>query len=128
MPDPTSPGPPRFRWRSFVHAGRGIADLLRTQPNARVHLAATLAVLALGGWLGIDREDWGLLIPAIGLVWIAEALNTALEHLADAVHPARDERIRRSKDAAAAGVLIAAIAAAAIGWAVLGPPLLARIR
>jgi len=115
------------RAKSFVAAARGLASLVATEPNARIHLLATLAVVALGLWLGIGSADWRWIGLAIALVWIAEAMNTALEALADAVHPERDARVGRAKDLAAGAVLVAAIAAAAIGFSVLGPPLLARL-
>jgi diacylglycerol kinase (ATP) len=64
---------------------------------------------------------------AIALVWVAEAFNSALEALADAVHPNRDPRVGRSKDLAAGAVLVAAIASAVIGALVFGPRLVARL-
>jgi diacylglycerol kinase (ATP) len=60
---------------------------------------------------------------AIILVWSAEAFNTALEELADALHPERDPGIGRAKDVAAAAVLIAALGAAVIGMLVFVPHL-----
>ena len=112
------------RARSFCHAFRGIAVLLAGQHNARLHLAATVLVVGLAAWLRVSRGEWGLLAGAIGLVWMAEALNTAVEELADAVHPDQHPGIGRAKDVAAAGVLLAAFAAAAIGILILGPRLL----
>jgi diacylglycerol kinase (ATP) len=117
----------RSRAASFAAAFRGLATRLANEPNARIHLVATLAVVGLGLWLGIGSGDWRWIGLAIAGVWIAEAFNTALEALADAVHPERDARVGRAKDVAAAAVLVAALAAAAIGLSVLGPPLLARL-
>jgi diacylglycerol kinase (ATP) len=54
-------------------------------------------------------------------------MNSALEALADAVHPARDPRVGRAKDLAAGAVLIAAIASAVIGALLFGPRLFARL-
>lgn len=101
--------------------------MLRGEPNARIHAAATVAVVVLALWLGIDRSGWAWLVLAIGMVWAAESFNSALEGLADAVAPERNPAIGRAKDIAAGGVLCAALAAAAIGLLVLGPPLLARL-
>jgi diacylglycerol kinase (ATP) len=117
----------RSRAASFAAAFRGLAALLASEPNARIHLLATLAVVGLGLWLGIGSGDWRWIGLAIAGVWIVEAFNTALEALADAVHPERDARVGRAKDVAAGAVLVAAIAAALIGLSVLGPPLLARL-
>lgn len=113
---------------SFPHAWRGFAFLLRSQANARIHLLATLAAGGAGLVLGIGRDDWLWIALAVVLVWSAEALNTALEQLADAVHPERHPGIGRAKDLAAAAVLIAAVGAAVIGVLVFGPHLLAAWR
>jgi len=115
------------RLRSFGHAFRGVGFLLRSEPNAWIHALATLAVCALALALGLGLESWRWLLAAIAAVWAAEALNSALEALADAVHPAPHAGIGRAKDLGAAAVLIVALGAAAVGLLVLGPPLLARL-
>ncbi|HEV2866283.1 MAG TPA: diacylglycerol kinase family protein, partial [Allosphingosinicella sp.] len=69
------------RWRCFVHAFEGLLFLQRNEPNARVHLAATVAVITVAASLRVSVGDWRWLILAIALVWAAEALNTALEQL-----------------------------------------------
>ena len=109
------------RLKSFVYALHGLDHLVRTQPNARVHLLATGLVCGAGMYCGLGRAEWLWLIVAMVLVWSAEAFNTALEQLADAVHPERHPGIGRAKDAAAAAVLIAALGAAIIGVLVFLP-------
>ena len=115
------------RLHSFRYALRGIASMLRQEPNAQIHLLATVAVIVLGVVLAIPRESWCWLIVAMALVWCAEAANTALERLADATRPEPQPLVGQAKDVAAGGVLIAAVAATAIGLLVLGRPLLALI-
>jgi len=73
------------RLRSFRYALRGIAVMLRSQANARIHAIATLLVLGFAGALGVGRNEWLALVLAITAVWSAEALNTAFEALCDAV-------------------------------------------
>jgi diacylglycerol kinase len=109
------------RVKSFVHAFRGLAHLVRSQPNARIHLLATVLICAAGTHVGLGRTEWLWIVLAVVLVWSAEAFNTALEHLADALHPERHPRIGLAKDMAAAAVLIAAVGAAAIGVLVFWP-------
>ena len=109
--------------RSFVYALQGLVFMLRSQPNAWVHLLATLGVCGAGLYFGLSREEWLWICVAIVLVWSAEALNTALEQLADAVHPQRHPGIGRAKDLAAGAVLVAAIGAAVIGGVVFWPHL-----
>ena len=127
-----TPEPPsgfwRARWKSFACAARGIALLLRTQMNVRIHLLATILAVAAGFAFRIARGEWALLAIAIAIVWIAEAANTAIEFLADRITRERDETIRRAKDIAAGAVLLATITAAVIGILILGPHACALLR
>ena len=109
------------RARSFRHAFRGIGVLIRTQHNAWIHLVATAGVIALGVYAGLAAIEWCVIVVAIALVWIAEALNTGIEFLADEVTLEQRERIGRAKDAGAAAVLLAAIAAVVLGALVFLP-------
>jgi diacylglycerol kinase len=117
-------GPGSFlaaRLRSFGYALVGLAFMLRTQGNAKVHLVATLVVAGAGLWFRLDRGEWLWLVAALALVWMSEATNTAIEHLCDVVSPGHRESVRRAKDVAAGSVLVAAVAAAAVGVAVFWP-------
>jgi diacylglycerol kinase len=111
------------RLKSFVYALHGVACLVRTQPNARLHLLATVLVCMVGVYFGLSRAEWLWVTVAISLVWSAEAFNTALEQLADALHPQQHPGIGRAKDVAAAAVLIVALGAAVIGMLVFVPHL-----
>ncbi|HEX4140231.1 MAG TPA: diacylglycerol kinase family protein [Candidatus Methylacidiphilales bacterium] len=115
----------RERASSFRHAIRGIVLVIRTQHNAWIHLVATLAVIVAGKLLNVSRGEWLALVFAIGFVWTAEALNTALEFLADEISLERRERLGLAKDAGAGGVLLASITAATIGLIVFVPHVLA---
>lgn len=123
-------GPERFsaaaRVRSFGDALRGVAVLLATQHNARIHAAATLAVLAMGLWLGCTRVEWAVLVLAIALVWLAEGMNTGLEALGDVASGEPHPLVGRAKDVAAGAVLLASIGAAAAGLLIFVPKLLDR--
>ncbi len=109
------------RIRSFAFALAGLGTLLRSQPNARIHGTATLAVVGCGIWLDVTPGEWCWLVLAMMAVWISEALNTALEFLADAVCPELNPQVKHAKDVAAGAVLIAALGAVVIGILVLGP-------
>lgn len=100
---------------SFACAFRGIAALLKSEVHARFHLVATVAAIALGRWFEITAGEWIALILAIGLVWTAEALNTAIEYVADLAHPNEHPEVKKLKDLAAAAVLFASIAALLVG-------------
>ena len=111
--------------RAFGFAGRGLKFVFQ-EPNALVHAVATIAAISLGFWLEISRLEWCAVVIVIGLVWIAEAANTAIEHLTDLVSPENHPLAGRAKDSAAAAVLVAAIISVVIGILVFGPKLAAR--
>ncbi|MFO7625734.1 MAG: diacylglycerol kinase family protein [Candidatus Fermentibacteraceae bacterium] len=111
---------------SFGHAFRGLRLLLKTQRNARVHTAVLIVVVAAGFAVGLSSLEWALVVLASALVFSAEAINTALEKLADRVSPEKHPLVRDAKDAAAAAVLISAIGAAVLGALVFIPALLRR--
>ena len=123
-PRPANP-PTRGRLiRSFGYAIRGVVMMVKMQVNARIHLAATLLAVGLGFLLGLNRSEWCAVVAAIGLVWTAEGVNTALEALTDLVSPNEHPLAGRAKDVAAGAVLCAAIAAAIIGLIVFLPKLI----
>ena len=106
---------------SFRHAWRGVGLVILSQHNAWIHLLATVLVLVAGLLTVLSRLEWCALVLAIGLVWTAEALNTALEFLSDEVSAEKRELIGKAKDAGAGGVLLASITAAVIGLIVFVP-------
>lgn len=114
----------RRRLQSFVFAFQGAKALIRTQHNAWIHSGATVLV-AIGGMIfRVSLAEWGLLLFAVTLVWMAEALNTAIEFLADEVSEEKRERIGKAKDIGAFAVLVGAIGSVLIGCIVFLPYLL----
>lgn len=97
--------------------------MIRGQCHARLHLAATVIVVALGFSLRVTGGEWCALVLAMGIVWTAEAMNSAIETLADRITTDRDERVGRAKDLAAGAVLLAAISAAVAGVCIFAPRL-----
>jgi len=111
------------RARSFTHAFRGIGTVVATQHNAWIHLLATVCAVALGFYCGLSEVEWCVIVLAIALVWITEAVNTAIEFLADEVTRERREGIGRAKDVGAGAVLLAAMASVILGALVFFPHL-----
>jgi diacylglycerol kinase (ATP) len=109
------------RLQSFRHAIRGIALMLKSQHNAWIHAVASVAVLVVGACFGISAGQWCWLVIAIMAVWTAEALNTALEFLADVAFPEFHPMVEKAKDVGAGAVLISAVGSTAIALLVLGP-------
>lgn len=103
------------RCRSIGHAAHGLALLVRGEVHGRLHLVATLLAVLAGVAVRLRFAEWRWIILACALVWSAEAFNTALERLCDRVCAAPDPAIGAAKDLAAGAVLVAALAALAIG-------------
>jgi diacylglycerol kinase len=110
------------RLRSFRYAGRGLARLA-AEPNARIHALAAFLAIALGACLPLSRMEWALVALTIALVFAAEAVNTALESLADAAVPQQHPLVGTAKDLGAAAVLLAALGAVAVAACVFVPHL-----
>ncbi len=106
--------------RSFRFASEGIVALFRYENNAKVHLLAAVAVVAVGYWLKLNRIEWAILLTQIGLVWTAEGVNTAIEKLCDVVSPGLHPQIKAVKDIASGAVMLTALTAAVVGLVVLG--------
>jgi diacylglycerol kinase len=115
------------RAKSFQHAFRGLWFVIRTQRNAWIHAVVSIFVLVLGLWLGLAPRDWAVIVLAIGLVWTAEFINTALEAVVDLACSERNALAKAGKDVGAAAVLIAAVSSVLIGLLILGPPLWDKI-
>jgi diacylglycerol kinase (ATP) len=101
--------------------------MVQTQHNAWIHSAITGAVIVTAAVVGLTGLEWVALVLAIVGVWSAEALNTAIEFLADAVSPDHHPLIGRAKDVAAGGVLVVALGASVVGLVVLGPHLFVAV-
>jgi|WetSurMetagenome_2_1015567.scaffolds.fasta_scaffold125652_2 diacylglycerol kinase (ATP) len=118
----------KARMRSFANAFSGLGLILKTEHNFRIHLSVLLLVVISGFLLGISAAEWIMISIAAGMVLSAECINTAIEYLADEFSPEYNEKIRKVKDIAAAGVLISAIAAAITGLIIFVPGIIKLIK
>ncbi len=107
--------------RSFVFAFQGIAYVLRTQRNARVHALAAALVLAAGLYFRVTAVEWAVLSLTIGAVFSTEMVNTVTELAVDQLTQRRHPLAKAAKDVGAGAVLVAAIAAIGVGLAIFGP-------
>jgi len=114
--------------RSFAFAWDGLCYLVASEHNARVHLAATVIVFGVGLALAVSRLEALFLVFATGLVWFAEAMNTAVERLADAVTLEHHPQIKIAKDVSAAAVLVASIVSVVVGLIIIVPPIASLLR
>ena len=112
------------RIESFKFAFAGIAHFVKSEPNVIIHLIAAVVAVCMGFFFAINSVEWCLVIFAIGLVLSAEAFNTAIEYLTDLVSPDYHELAGKTKDVAAAAVLMSAITAAIVGLLIFLPKIL----
>lgn len=113
------------RIRSFKHAFNGINILLSEEPNSKTQGFLAIVALLMGYFLHISSTEWIALCIVIGLVFAMEAINSAIENLADfACNKNIEESIKKTKDLSAAGVLFSAIAALIVGLIIFLPKLL----
>lgn len=117
----------KARWNSFKYAGKGIKTMFGSEPNARIHFVFTIGVLIAGFVFQVSLTEWAILAVCIGMVFGAEAFNTAIENLTDLASPEQHPLAGKAKDTAAGAVLICAIASAIAGLLIFVPKLLALL-
>jgi diacylglycerol kinase (ATP) len=116
------------RLNSFRDAFHGIRALLTYEHNARIHLFILVIVIIAGFVLRISGTDWMAILFVTGLVFVSECFNTSIEYLSDLITGEKNENIRRAKDVAAAGVMIAATISVVTGLIVFIPEICRLIR
>ncbi len=109
---------------AFRYAFMGLAYAWRREPNFRLEALIGLAALLLALWLGVSLAP---VLLAIGLVLGLELVNTAIEALVDLASPEFHPLAKTAKDAAAAAVLLASLAALLLGLYLFLPPLWERL-
>jgi undecaprenol kinase len=98
---------------------RGLAHAVRTERSLKIQMLALLLVIATLVVLEPGALWWALVLLASSAVLAAELFNTAVERLADELHPEDSVGIGVAKDCAAAAVLVATLGALAVGAALL---------
>ena len=99
----------RGRLRSLKFAFKGAWLLLTTEDSIKAQVLMAVIVTVLGFFFDISNIEWMLQFLAIGMVLVAEALNTAVEKIADFVHPDFHIKIGFIKDIAAGAPTFAGI-------------------
>ncbi len=109
------------RGKSFSFALNGILKLMKSEHNARIHLAALICAVVLGVLLKIDLTGWIIIFIVSGQVFICELFNTAIEKMADVAEPKWNIDIGLIKDFSSGAVLISAIVALLTGAMIFIP-------
>jgi len=109
------------RIRSLKFALRGVWLLITTEPSIMVQFSIAIIMTVVGFIMQISAIEWILQVFAIGLVLVAESLNTGIEKLSDFIHPDYHKRIGFIKDISAGAVTFAAIIAVIVGLIIYLP-------
>ncbi|WP_194850534.1 diacylglycerol kinase [Nonlabens antarcticus] len=111
----------RGRIKGTKYAFNGAVSLIRNEPSIMVQVFLAILMTVLGFLFEITATEWMIQFFAIGLVLTAEGLNSAIEGIADFIHPEFHIKIGHIKDIAAGAVFFAAIIAAIIGLIIYVP-------
>ncbi len=109
------------RLKSVGYAFKGAILLLKTEASIKIQFVIALFVTIAGFIFNISTNEWIIQCLAIGMVISIEGVNTAIEEIADFMHPERHEKIGLIKDIAAGAVFIASIFAIIIGFIIYIP-------
>ena len=111
-------------WDNWKYALKGLKELGQNHLNFKIHLIFGSLAILMGFVLGISQLEWLALTLTIGLVLIAEGLNTAIECVVDLVSPDYHKLAGKAKDIGAASVLLAGCVAMINGLLIFGRALL----
>lgn len=115
----------RNRLKGFVYAIKGALILIKKEESIQVQTFIALLVSAAGFYFDITATEWMFQLLAIGMVLSVEALNTAIEEIANFVHPDYHNKIGLIKDISAGAVFFAAIIAVIIAAIIYTPYIVA---
>jgi len=120
-------------YKSFRYALNGLITLIKTERNFRIMAVVCVIVNLLGFSLDalgehLNRYEWAILWVAMGLVFVSEGLNTALETTIDVLHPGIHPMIGRAKDMAAGATLSASIVAIIVGLYIFSPHIMSLLQ
>lgn len=108
-------------FKSFGYALKGLFKTFREEQNLRLQTAASLIAVALAAYFRLNRAEWTALILVIGLVLVAEIVNSAVERITDVLKPRINSYVKEIKDIMAAAVLLASLTAIAAGVFIFWP-------
>ena len=111
------------RLNSFEFAFKGIFKFFQQEPNAWIHLGATIIVFMAAIFFKVSNNEMISLVVVTGFVWVAEIFNTTVERIMDFISTEKNSKIEFIKDLAAGGVLVSAITAIVTGAIVFIPKL-----
>jgi diacylglycerol kinase (ATP) len=112
------------RFKSVGYAFKGMLILIKTEASIQIQFFIAIVITIAGFYFNISHTEWLAQIVIIGLVMSIEGMNTAIEYIADFIHPDHHPKIGLIKDVAAGAVFIASIIAVVIAGIIYLPKML----
>lgn len=109
------------RLKSISYAFKGAMLLITKEASIKIQLCIAILVSIAGFYFEISQNEWLIQILAIALVMGLEGANTAIEEIANFIHPEYHEKIGYIKDIGAGAVFIAAVCAVILGLIIYMP-------
>ena len=97
------------------------------QNSFLVHLPCSVVVIAAAIWMQLGWVSLAILMTCIGMVFVAELINSSIETLAKAVSEKHDSNIGAALDIAAGSVFLASLTAVVVGGLVFVPKIIALV-
>lgn len=110
--------------KSFGYSFKGLRTVFREEQNLKIQFFAAIIILILAWYFSVDRLELIILILSMGLVILAEVLNSAVERVTDVLKPRINDYVKEIKDIMAAAVMITAITSIIIGILIFYPHIL----
>lgn len=111
------------RIRSIKYASKGAWLLFGSEASIKVQVCIGLVMTIIGFLCDLSTNEWILQTLTIGLVLAIEGINTAIEEIANFIHPEQHPKIGQIKDISAGAVFIMAVTAIIVGILIYFPKL-----
>jgi len=109
------------RLKSVGFAFKGTLILIKTEASIKIQVFIAIVITLAGFYFNISTTEWMFQTAMIGLVMSIEGVNTAVEYIADFIHPDHHPKIGLIKDISAGAVFIASIVAVIIAGIIYLP-------
>ena len=111
------------RLKSVGYAFKGLMVLVKTEKSIQLQLIIAIIVTIAGFYYNISSTEWMIQLIMIAVVMSIEGVNTAIEYIADFIHPEHHPKIGIIKDIGAGAVFIASIIAIIVACIIYIPKL-----
>jgi len=112
------------RIKSVGYAFKGMLILIKTEASIKVQFTIAILITIAGFYFEISKTEWIAQLVMIAMVMSVEGMNTAIEYIADFIHPEYHKKIGLIKDVAAGAVFFAGIISVIIAGIIYIPKLL----